>query len=279
MNMLVLVLIFVSSAFAQQNQKLPSGQWAFYGEEFYQALASDNKIGKQLISNILGQTHTYSDGCFDVIAPVCKNGGHCYSHQSVSYDKARKIMFGELDILKDSQGTYVLDVYCERKIYFTDVASASRSDSHVNIEHTWPQSKFSSKFPKDVQKSDMHHLYLADSSANSYRGNNPFGFVSESENRMGGEGCKTSQSGISQNSEVYTPPVSHRGNVARSLFYFSMHYNLEISKEEETVLREWHKNDPVDEKEILRHEGISKYQKIRNPFIDYPELVDRVSDF
>ena len=85
--------------------------------------------------------------------------------------------------------------------------------------------------------------------------------------------------GLINGNDVYTPPVPHRGNIARALFYFSMHYNLPISKAEETILREWNKNDPVDANEIRRHEGIAKYQKVRNPFVDHPELADRVSDF
>lgn len=279
MNLLYPFIFFFSTAIAQQNQKLPDGKWAFYGEEFYQVLGSGKNFDKDHFNKVLNLTHTSTPGRPDTLATGCQGGRRCYRHEAVNYEKVRKIMFGELDLLKDTQGTYVLDVYCGKKFYFTDADSAARKNSQVNIEHTWPQSKFSGKFIKDVQKSDMHHLYLADSNANAVRGNNPFGFVSETENRMGGEGCEESLFGLVNEKEVYTPPVSHRGNIARSLFYFSMHYQLEITQEEEIVLREWHKADPVDERERLRHEKISGYQKIRNPFIDHPEIVDRVTNF
>lgn len=273
------LLLFVSTlAFGQQDQKLPNGKWAYYGEEFYLTLASKKGFERTLFNKIFNEAHQSVAGKFDVISTQCKSG--CYRHTSVGYDKARKIMFGELDTLRDAQGTYVLDVYCGKKFYFTNVDEVSSMHAQVNIEHTWPQSKFNGNYPKDMQKSDMHHLYLTDSQANSTRGNSPFGFVDSSEDRMGGEGCRASRHGFMiDGNDVYTPPAPHRGNVARALFYFSMHYNLGISKAEEMILRQWHKVDPVDANEIKRHEAIAKHQKVRNPFVDHPELVERISDF
>ncbi len=38
----------------------------------------------------------------------------------------------------------------------------------------------------------------------------------------------------------------------------------------------WHRNDPVSQKELDRNNGIEKTQGNRNPFIDYPELVEYI---
>lgn len=275
----VLFLLALSSPLlAQQDQKLPSGKWAYYGEEFYQSVASGKPLERPLFQKILNDSHSSSQGKFDVIQPNCA-GGNCFKHVVVGYDAARKIMFGELDIQKDSNGSFIIDVYCGKKFYFRDLEEVPNMHDKVNIEHTWPQSKFTSKYPKEMQKSDMHHLYLTDSHANSVRGNTPFGLVGMGLNRMTTEGCDNSLVGFTDFAEVYTPPAPHRGNVARALFYFSMHYNLPITKKEEDSLRKWHKLDPVDAAEIKRHEGIAKHQKVRNPFVDHPELVDRVLDF
>ena len=129
---------------------------------------------------------------------------------------------------------------------------------------------------RSAQKSDLHHLFPVKSLANSTRGNSPFAEVS-------GEGlpdCKSSIRGIdiySQNS-AFEPPQSHKGNVARALFYFAVRYKLNIPQHEEIHLRRWHTEDPVDSLESLRHEKIALIQGNRNPFIDDPYLIDRIED-
>lgn len=279
MKLFVTLLGLLSfSVFGQQDQKVQN-KWAYYGEEFYTTLAGRKNFERTFFNKLFNEAHSSTPGKFDKVSSSCESGKTCYRHTSVGYDRARKIMFGELDVLRDDKGTYVLDVYCGKKFYFSNIDEVSNMHDRVNIEHTWPQSKFNGNYPKDVQKSDMHHLWLTDSKANSVRGNTPFGFIASSEDRMGGEGCNNSRMGLIDGNEVYTPPVPHRGNVARALFYFSMHYNLGISNAEEIIIRQWHKSDPVDAAEIKRHEAIAKHQKVRNPFVDHPELVDRVSDF
>lgn len=274
-----LVLVFSLLAYGQQDQKLEGGKWAYYGEEFYTILNSTKKFDRTTFNKIFNASHRHKKGKFDDLTGDCKQGeSGCYRHVSVGYDRARKIMFGELDKQVDEHGTYVVDVYCGKKFYFESLDEVSRMHERVNIEHTWPQSRFNGNFPKDMQKSDMHHLFLTDSKANSVRGNTPFGFIKLVDNRDE-SGCSLARNGFIDGREVYTPPVGHRGNVARALFYFAMRYNLGISNSEERTLRQWHKDDPVDEAERIRHEKIAKHQKVRNPFVDHPEIVDRIADF
>jgi deoxyribonuclease-1 len=270
-----LLVVFSLSLFAQQDQKLQDGKWSYYGKDFYDILSSGKRFERSVFNRIFNEAHQHRKGDFDQISTSCQ--GTCYRQVIVGYESARKIMFGELDKLQDSNGTYVLDVYCGKKFYYKTLSDVSGMHTRVNIEHTWPQSRFNGNFPREMQKSDMHHLYLTDSGANSVRGNTPFGLVGKGENRNE-SGCE-SRNGLIDGREVYTPPAPHRGNVARALFYFSLHYNLGISSQEETILRQWHKADPVDANEIRRHEMIAKYQKIRNPFVDHPELVDKIGDF
>ena len=52
-----------------------------------------------------------------------------------------------------------------------------------------------------------------------------------------------------------------------------------INDREEAILRQWHKEDPVDDLERTRNNRVEGYQGNRNPFIDRPELVDRISNF
>lgn len=269
-------ILFSVAAFAQTNRKLANGQLAYYGAEFYTA-----KITKDSLYKILNEHHTIVANAHDQIFSGCQTQSQnaCYRHTSVGYDGARKIMFGELFIKQDQSGNFVQDVYCGKKFYFRDVNEAGQMHTQVNIEHTWPQSKFNGNFDKNMQKSDMHHLYLTDSMANNRRGNHEFGDVTNQPDELNVENCTPSRMGEISGHFVFTPPKGHRGNVARSLFYFAVRYKLFIGPAEEMILRQWHKMDPVDAEEVARHEVIAKYQKVRNPFVDFPQLVEKVADF
>ena len=158
----------------------------------------------------------------------------------------------------------------------------------MSAEHTWPQSLFDGTLDEQLEtptdsykKADLHALFPSQSAANSeVRVNYPYGEVSE-ENIIRSS-CKHSKRGASEDDidhVVFEPSQSHKGNVARAMFYFSARYNMKIEKTEEDILRLWHEQDPVDAEEIERMEGIFYFQLTRNPFIDHPEIVDYISNF
>ncbi len=214
-------------------------------------------------------------------------------HHSLGYKGARQYLFGDISLQKDEHGDYFIkDVYCDQAFDQDDFSSSNGlgpmkiPDSNIlNCEHTWPQSKFVGGHSAETQKSDLHHLFATSSKANSIRGNNPFAEVSFGENPM--SGCTTSTfgkadkvPGAANTSSVYfEPPDFHKGNVARALFYFSVRYNAKIDPVQEYYFKKWHQQDPVDQEERARNERVHQVQGNRNPFIDHPELVERISDF
>ena len=45
------------------------------------------------------------------------------------------------------------------------------------------------------------------------------------------------------------------------------------------MLRAWHAGDPVDDEEAARNDAVFSLQGNRNPYVDHPEWVERISDF
>ncbi len=269
----LLVTLFIGSVSATSS---------YYPTE-YKALfqnksAKDEEL-KEKIFVLLASVHMYKNGKDDTISAHCSGEGKCYEHRSIGYKGARKVLFGKLHLEEDGGGYFIKDVYCRKKITRNESRIGPNiipNNNVLNCEHTWPQSKFSTSFPKGLQKSDLHHLFPTDSQANSIRGNNEFADVDGDALRD----CDGSYYGVEKwQGGHFEPPKEHKGNVARALFYFSVRYKIHISASQEEYLREWHESDPVDQDEMERNDMIHTVQGNRNPFIDYPELAGQISDF
>lgn len=201
------------------------------------------------------------------------------NHKALGYNPAKRALFGQLHLEKNTQGYYVRDLYCEIN-YTSGVGPGSVPDQNkLNCEHTWPQSKFTGSFPNELQKSDLHHLFPTDSKANSTRGNFEFAEVTENQNLSNCNASKSGPSVVSGGRTFFEPPSTHKGNVARALFYFSVRYKMPISEAQEEFLRRWNDLDPVDDAERTRNAEIEKLQGNRNPFIDDETLADQINDF
>ena len=164
-------------------------------------------------------------------------------------------------------------VYTGRQIvgYVDRVQCQNIADPYYNFntEHTFPQSLFSSMEP---MRSDMFHLFPTDESANNKRSNYPFGVVTNPTWSNGG-------SKFDQNTNTFEPRDLHKGDVARAMFYFVtryQNYNSFLDGQEQ-ILRQWHKTFLPTQVERRRCNDIYTYQKNRNPFIDYPQFVDRIN--
>ncbi len=157
-----------------------------------------------------------------------------------------------------------------------------------NREHSVPKSWFSKASP---MYSDAWHVYPTDGKINSYRSNNPFGEV--------GSGASSSKNGFSKwgdcvtpgyTGTVFEPNDEYKGDFARTYFYFATRYQDRINnwggifistyphivQWQLDMLLRWHQQDPVSQKEIDRNDAVQKEQGNRNPFIDYPQLVDLI---
>ncbi|MBK9247950.1 MAG: endonuclease [Ignavibacteria bacterium] len=189
----------------------------------------------------------------------------------LDYKQARTAFFSQLD----NRNGEVECVYTGRTIKTTTIPDPNQ----FNCEHTWPQSKGSDVPPPE---SDIYHLYPSWETANTKRSNFPFGNVTQNISWQDG-GSKLGQA-TGSNEIVFEPRDKHKGNVARSLFYFATRYGNRKGTNDtqgfltsmESTLRQWCVLDTVDALEMQRNEGIAKIQQRRNPYIDHPELIDRI---
>lgn len=163
-----------------------------------------------------------------------------------------------------------------------------------NREHSFPKSWFDDKSP---MYTDLYHLYPTDGKVNGQRSNHPFGecaggtyIASTSRGKALGRLGASTFSGYS--GTVFEPDDQYKGDFARTYFYMAAAYNSKISSWDSPMLAgnaypaystwavnlllKWHRQDPVDAKELARNEAVSSYQHNRNPFIDHPELAEHI---
>lgn len=193
------------------------------------------------------------------------------NYTQLGYDNARNRMFMEIDNQKvnglGAMSNTLECVYTGRRISGFTSRSEAQTNGDFNTEHTFPQSFFNEAEP---MKSDLFHLFPTDAMANTRRSNYPFGVVSNPTWQEGGS------KGITG---LFEPRDVHKGNAARALFYFVVRYQDygNFVKPQEEILRKWMFTDTVDAVERQRNDDIFKYQKNRNPFIDHPEFLARIT--
>jgi len=193
------------------------------------------------------------------------------NHFGLSYDNARDYLFMELDNQKENgQGAPVNTLEAAYtgvvKTGYVNRSEAQTTSPQFNTEHTFPQALFSSDPP---MVSDLHHLFAVKASANSERGNKPFGNVSNPSWQDGGS--------TSDNS-TFEPRDEQKGQAARAMLYFVLRYEnySNFLSSQEGALRQWHLDFPADDIQKTRNQGIFNTQGNRNPFVDYPQLIDRI---
>jgi len=188
------------------------------------------------------------------------------NYNGFSYDVARDKMYGSIDNINDS----VTCIYTGRKARFNTRAGAA--SNNFNCEHTFPQSLFNQDLP---MRSDLHHLFSTDDAANNSRGNLPFGIaipplVAVSTNAPSKNG-----------GGFYEPRLEQKGATARAMLYFVTRYEdyANYFAPQQAILLKWHRDYPPSQLEKARNQSIFSQQANRNPFVDYPQLADRIQTF
>ena len=190
----------------------------------------------------------------------------------LGYNVARDNMFMTIDNKKvNGQGAAQNTIECiytgREAVGYTDRADCQTNFS-FNTEHTFPQTYFNSLEP---MKSDLHHLFPTDDLANNARGDNPFGIVTG--------GTTWAVGGSKATNSLFEPRDEQKGVAARAMMYFVLRYQnySGFFTPQETLLRSWNLNFPAYAAEGQRNDAIDAVQHNRNPFVDYPQFIERIT--
>lgn len=191
--------------------------------------------------------------------------------RDLGYSGARKQLYNSIDRRPDGNLYYLYSGDGPKNE--KDVTEiVSRPLENYNCEHVVPQSWFSEKLP---MKADLHHLFTEQVQCNGSRGNFEFEEIGE------GNGQVIESCGIVNPGDAFEPNAG-KGEVARATLYFVTRHPGYVGDGKESTLADvetllkWHKQYPVSDFERHRNDKIEEVQGNRNPFIDFPEIAEKV---
>ena len=275
----VLVLTFLLFAFGDCWANVITGQAAI-PDHYY-----DGVDGKSGVASILSALNTIIKG-----------------HTVINYDGLEPY-YQQTDFYGDT----LWDMYSTCRFTAED---ANQPQSAVcdgwNKEHVCCQSWLGN----GDMVSDLFNVYPTDARVNNLRSNFPYGETNVTtgitkdpdKHALGKLGTSkngpianysTSSNYTDGNKRVFEPDDQYKGDFARTFFYMVARYRenvlnagngsamfvsnpTDFTAYSVSFLLKWHRQDPVSLKEIDRNQAVYGIQHNRNPFIDYPDLVEYV---
>ena len=218
------------------------------------------------------------------------------SHTNIGYDG---LWEAYADTDTDSKGYYI-DMYSnyDKFTYSKKCGNYSAIGDCINREHSVPKSWWGSY--KQAQYSDIFNIVPTDGYVNNQRSNYPYGVCEGGTRLTNGQYVAKGRMGYSTRTgysgRVFEPDDEYKGDFARAYFYMATCYNNVISSWTQAngnvffagnsypvfttyaidLLMEWHRLDPVSDKETTRNCYAHSWQGNRNPFIDHPELAEHI---
>ena len=213
-------------------------------------------------------------------------------HTQVGYSGLWEL-YGTTDVYDDGK---IWDMYSTKHWKYQDEQCGNYSavGDCYNREHSMPKSWFNDELPMYC---DAFHIYPTDGKVNGQRSNYPYGEcangttlpASGNVKALGKLGASTFPG---YSGTVFEPDDEYKGDFARSYFYMAACYNGKIKYWNSEMLAgnsypaftswavdlllKWHRQDPVSQKELDRNEAVYAEQHNRNPFIDYPDMVEYI---
>lgn len=186
--------------------------------------------------------------------------------------------------LTDNDNGYVIDRYSPNKVEFGAWGESCRS---MNIEHSFPKSWWGGE-QRQAYK-DLYNLMPSDAKANTTKSNYGMGVVTKATYDNGVIKVGSGNSGT----KMWQPYPEWQGDFARAYLYMATCYqdykwvkeglkSLEtgdyptLQKWASDLYIKWAKEDPVSDLEAKRNNIVYSIQGNRNPFIDFPNLMEYI---
>ncbi len=181
----------------------------------------------------------------------------------------------------------VVDRYSNDIRYFTSQGS---SVSGMNIEHSFPKSWWGG-YENNAYK-DLYNLMPCEAKINSTKSNYPMGVVTRP-TAAGNNGCTRVGAG-EWDGNWWEPADKWKGDFARGYMYMATAYQqftyssaqakqiistgaypTLLPRASELYIK-WALEDDVTEAEALRNDRVQNIQGNRNPFVDFPNLMEYI---
>lgn len=189
---------------------------------------------------------------------------------------------------RDATDNSVVDRYSNDVRYFGD---QGKSVSGMNIEHSFPKSWWGGA--ENNAYKDLFNLMPCEQSINSAKSNYPMGVVVTTTPK-GDNGCTRVGAGEWGNGNWWEPADKWKGDFARGYMYMATAYqNLEFTSSEALKILvngdyptlqpkvsdlyiAWAQEDDVTDMETVRNDRVQGIQGNRNPFVDFPNLMEYI---
>lgn len=228
-------------------------------------------------------------------------------YSSLNGKKGAELKSAVYEIIKDAKvldygsgtektwgGFYSTDRTADNKVidrYSNDVRYFEKKGASVggmNIEHSFPKSWWGGSTNQAYK--DLYNLMPCEQKINNSKSNYPMGEVT---NATTDNGCTKVGKG-SNGYQLWEPADKWKGDFARGYMYMATAYQnlswtgtqaLQILQNNKyptlqpwayTLYIKWAKNDVPDEIEIARNAEVAKIQGNRNPFVDFPNLMEYI---
>lgn len=194
--------------------------------------------------------------------------------------------WGFWDTDRDKRG-YFIDRYSAEKEWVKSTSQGAVG-AGMNIEHSFPKSWWGGA--KNQAYKDLYNLMPCESRINSTKSNYPMGTVVN-----GDRGNGWTKVGKGNDGNWYWEPANlWKGDFARGYMYMAttyQNYNWSGDKAHQILQQgayptlqpwayqlfiQWAKGDKPDALEIKRNEDVYKIQGNRNPYVDFPNLMEYV---